>query len=181
MAKILIIRHSIAQANAEGIMMGSRVDSPLADTGIAIAKARGAAFREQGFKPDKVYCSTLSRAKQTAEIILQELDRNVPITQLAALNERDFGQYSGKPYRFALDAFEEYGADPPTVEPVDAFVKRVTDVFEHIKNEAVGTTLVVTHSNTEMVMRALVFRPAMVQKFWELGDPPYCEGFELTV
>lgn len=165
--------------------MGSslKMNSELSDNGVAIAHAKGVKLREASFAPDKVYCSELKRARQTAEIILEELGLNLVITPLAALNERDFGQYAGKPYRFVLEAFEKYPdpVGPPTVEPVDIFINRVLQGFEQIKRETTGTTLVVSHSSPIMVMQTAAFKPDNLQRFWELGDPEYCEGFQYSL
>lgn len=177
MASILVIRHSLALANEQGILMGAKFDSPLSDKGRLVARQKGERLRAEGFKPDKVYTSQLTRAKQTAEIITEQLGVHVTATALGALNERDFGAHDGKPYKSVLDAFEKYGQDPPTIETVTSFVSRVAGAWEQIKRETTGTTLVVTHSNPEMVMQTLTFNPADVMKFWELGDPAYCEGF----
>jgi len=177
MPSLTVIRHSLALANEQGILMGAKLDSPLSKKGIEVARAKGAALKAEGFLPDKVYTSKLARAKQTAEIILEELGAEVMIAELAALNERDFGEHDGKPYQSVLTAFDTYGDNPPTIEPVEHFVRRVVSAFEEIKSNTTGTTLVVTHSNPVMVMQRAIFDPESLRKFWELGDPAYCEGF----
>lgn len=177
MARLMVIRHSLAKANEQGILMGAKLDSPLSDNGRDVARKKGEALKAEGFVPDKVYTSKLARAKQTAEIILATINVSVPIVELPSLNERDFGMYDGKPYKFVLDAFEKEGDNPETIEPVEAFVGRVLEGYEQIKRKTTGTTLVVTHSNPEMVIQTAALNPDNVQKFWELGDPAYCEGF----
>ena len=181
MPTLSVIRHSMAQANEQGILMGAKFDSPLSLKGIEIAKAKGEYFKKNGFKPDRIFTSKLTRAKQTAEIILNELGIATEIVELEDLNERDFGQYDGKPYNFVLDAFAAHGENPPTIETIEHFVSRVMKAFEYIKQETIGTTLAVTHSNPEMVMQTAVFRPGNIQRFWELGDPAYCEGFDFSL
>ena len=161
--------------------MGSKLDSPLSEKGRALAAQKGESLKAEGFVPSKVYASKLMRAKQTADIILATLGVSVPVVELASLNERDFGKYDGKPYKHVLKAFDEEGANPETIESVDAFVSRVLEGYEYIKHEMNGATLVVTHSNPEMVMQAAALSPSNLQKFWELGDPPYCEGFTVEL
>jgi len=179
MPQILFLRHAQAVANEQGILMGSslKVDSPLSDKGIETARRKGGELRKASFVPDKVFCSKLNRSKQTTDIILEELGVKTEIIQLAELNERDFGQYDGKPYNFVLEAFEQHGDNPPTIEPVDAFEKRVIKGFETIKQQTTKTTLVVSHSNPVMVIQTYVYKPENLQNFWEQGDPDYCEGF----
>jgi broad specificity phosphatase PhoE len=157
--------------------MGAKLDSPLSEKGIELAKQKGIALRAEGFRPNRVYTSSLLRAKQTARIILDEIGVDARVIELSDLNERDFGKHEGKPYKSVLDAFEKEGANPATVETVDIFVQRVLRAFEHIKDETTGTTLIVTHSNPEMVLQTAIENPDNILKFWELGDPHYCEGF----
>lgn len=178
MAEIMIIRHSLAKANEQGILMGAKLDSPLSEKGQELAKQKGKSLKAKNYTPNRVYVSGLARTRQTAEIILDVLGVSVPVIELTGLNERDFGIYDNKPYKFVLDAFEKEGDNPETVEKVDVFVQRVMEAFEQIKREAKGRTQVVTHSNPEMVMQTAVENPANLQHFWELGDPAYCEGFE---
>lgn len=180
MSQLAVIRHSKAQANEDGILMGAKFDSPLSPNGIELARQKGQALKAEGFAPDHIFCSQLQRAIQTAEIIKKELELGLEITQLPGLNERDFGEHDGKPYDSVLKAFEQYGNNPPTIEPVQPFVDRVLSALEEIK-QASGTILVVTHSNPEMVLQAALLKQVPIEKFWELGDPPYCEGFETEV
>lgn len=161
--------------------MGSKLDSPLSEKGRQIAAKKGDALKQAGFSPDKVYTSKLKRARETAEIILSSLGATPTITELESLNERDFGRYDGQPYKYVLDAFEREGENPETIETVDNFVRRVVAAYEDIKQSTTGTTLVVTHSNPEMVMQTAAFNPDKLQRFWELGDPAYCEGFEIDL
>jgi broad specificity phosphatase PhoE len=177
MSRLVILRHSLALANEQGILMGAKLDSPLSEKGKEIARQKGISLRAEGFAPNRVYTSKLSRAVQTADIILQELGSSVPITRLDALNERDFGKHDGKPYKFVIEAFEKYGDNPPTIEHVQPFVNRVISALETIKLDTTDTTLVVTHSNPVMVMQTAIFEPDKLTKFWELGDPAYCQGF----
>jgi probable phosphoglycerate mutase len=167
----------MAEANEQGILMGSKLDSPLSEKGIELAKAKGDSLAGGKFTPDRVYTSQLLRARQTAETILDILGLTPSLIELSNLNERDFGIHDGQPYKSVLAAFEKYGENPPTIEPVNNFVNRVSQAWEQIKNETTATTMVVTHSNPEMVLQCLAFYPETVERFWELGDPSYCEGF----
>lgn len=177
MPTLLFVRHSKALANEQGILMGAKLDSPLSSKGILLAKEKAQLLRKQGFAPAKVYTSRLKRAIQTAQIFVEELGVDVEIAQLTELNERDFGIHDGKPYESVLAAFAKYGDNPPTIEPVTAFIDRVLKALEQIKHEASGPTLIVTHSNPLMVLQTALLYPQWLQRFWELGDPEYCEGF----
>lgn len=161
--------------------MGAKLDSPLSAAGIALAHAKGAALKAAGYTPTKVYSSQLLRAKQTLAIILEELGITLAAVELADLNERDFGVYDGKPYKYVLEALEKYGDTPPTFEPTEAFTQRVCRALDEIKQATDGTTLVVSHSNPVMVMQTVLEEPDRLAEFWYRGDPPYCEGFEHTL
>lgn len=176
MPLITIIRHSLTTANEQGLLMGSRLNSPLSEKGKALARAKAQALKQEGFVLKKVYVSKLLRTKQTAEIILQELGFDIEIQELEGLNERDFGLYDGKLLQELLDGFDVYGPNPPTVESVDHFVARVVACLDRIKNETNNSTLVVTHNNTANVMKAALFNPENLQRFWETTNLEYCEG-----
>lgn len=180
MPQILVIRHSLAQANEEGILMGAKFDSPLSEKGREVAAQKGRTLLAEGFMPDRVFTSELTRAKQTADIIIQELGITLKTEAMPGFNERDFGVHDGKPYLSVLAAFETYGDNPPTVEPATTFVARVMEAFQFVQAETTGVTLIVTHSNPEMVMQTAVYNPDATQEFWKLGDPAYCEGFTYT-
>jgi broad specificity phosphatase PhoE len=177
MAKLIVLRHSKAVANEQGILMGAKLDSSLSENGVALARQRGKELLEEGFMPDIVYTSALKRAIQTAQIFLEELKSPAEIVQMEELNERDFGKYDGKPYKFVIEAFTKYGDNPPTVEPVKQFTDRVIKGLDTIRRNPQELTLVITHSNPVNVMRASLDNPKLIGKYWENGDPDYCQGF----
>ena len=157
--------------------MGAKLDSPLSENGRALAKKCGQDLKARLLTPDRIYTSGLIRAKQTAEIITSELGIKNEITEILDFNERDFGDYDGKPYSYILEAGAKYGDNPPSVEPVKSFIARVLAGLNQVREETTGTTLVITHSNPVMVMQAALFSPNMLDAFWKLGDPDYCQGF----
>ncbi|HTH72750.1 MAG TPA: histidine phosphatase family protein [Candidatus Pristimantibacillus sp.] len=176
MPQIVVIRHAEAVANAKGILMGCSFDSPLSERGQAAARAKGEKLCQGLIKPQKIYTSELTRAKQTAQIIRGVLGEDVEIVELAGLNERSFGEYEGQPYRFVLEAFEKNGDNPPTIEPVAEFVERVLKTWETIKQEAKENTFVVTHSNPLAVIRCALYHPDKLQRFWDYEDDEHLEG-----
>jgi len=177
MPRILIIRHAQSEANLQRILMGSKLDSPLSPHGKQAASNKGSQLKEEGFRPDAVFTSALTRTKETANIIISQLDLDLTIIELAELNERDFGQYDGKPYEQVIEAFDHFGPNPPTVEQAKYFIERVQKGLETVKKAGHDTTLVVTHSNVVNVLQAALFQPDKLENYWELPDPSYCEGF----
>ena len=90
MTKLYIVRHGQSQANANGILQGSKVDTPLTQTGIKQALATKEALSDVSFS--KVVASPLLRAAQTATIIAGA-DRT--ITFDPRLVEYDYGSWDG--------------------------------------------------------------------------------------
>jgi phosphoserine phosphatase len=69
--RVIILRHGQSSYNSQGRIQGRSDLSVLTDRGLADAKLTGEAF--QGLKFDKVYCSPLQRAQQTAGTVLAQL------------------------------------------------------------------------------------------------------------
>lgn len=85
---IVIIRHGKTEYNKLGIFTGWD-DAPLAIEGRAEALRAGKLLKAHGIEFDVVYTSWLSRAIETAWIVLGELDSLwLPITKSWRLNER---------------------------------------------------------------------------------------------
>ena len=69
--RVIILRHGQSSYNSQGRIQGRSDLSVLTDRGLEDAKLTGEAF--QGLKFDKVYCSPLQRAQQTAATVLTGL------------------------------------------------------------------------------------------------------------
>lgn len=94
MAYLVLVRHGESEWNAKGIWTGW-TDIPLSEKGRR--EAKDAAGELGRIKFDIAFTSTLSRAKETLEIIKQALGiLELPTIHSPALNERDYGDYTGK-------------------------------------------------------------------------------------
>jgi 2,3-bisphosphoglycerate-dependent phosphoglycerate mutase len=94
MAKLILVRHSKSEWNELGKWTGW-TDVDLNEQGRADAKTTAEALND--IEIDQAFVSKLKRAQQTLEIILNEIGQTaVPTTETAALNERDYGIYTGK-------------------------------------------------------------------------------------
>lgn len=94
--KLLITRHAESEWNATGKWTG-RTDVHLSEKGFHEASLLGLAMRELDIRLDQAYCSEQVRTLETLEGILnasQQID--VPFTRTGAINERDYGEYTGK-------------------------------------------------------------------------------------
>ena len=95
MSKLIILRHGESEWNKLNLFTGWE-DVSLTDQGKIEAKL--AAFAIQNLKVDvnHAYTSALKRAKDTLEIVLYILKKDIPIISDQALNERNYGSLTGK-------------------------------------------------------------------------------------
>lgn len=91
-ALIVMIRHGKTENNKLGLFTGWD-DVPLAKEGIEEAKDAGRLLKTHGFEFDVVYTSWLSRAIETAWLVMDEMDCLwLPIIKTWRLNERMYGR-----------------------------------------------------------------------------------------
>eukprot|EP00956_Cyclotella_meneghiniana_P003096 scaffold3780_cov66-Cyclotella_meneghiniana.AAC.8 len=92
---IVMIRHGKTENNKLGLFTGWD-DVPLAQEGVEEAKEAGKLLKLHGFEFDAVYTSWLSRAIETAWIVMDEMDCLwLPIIKSWRLNERMYGDLTG--------------------------------------------------------------------------------------
>lgn len=142
--KIYFLRHGETDWNQLEKIQG-RIDNPLSIRGINQGKQAKIQFDDK-VKFTHAYASTLSRAMQTAQIILEDYD--FPIKQDARLVERDFGELEG----LAHDAYyqcEKSGLLPESVETQEAVSIRVQSFFQEIvkQHQAEDVILVSAHAH----------------------------------
>lgn len=91
---LVLVRHGQSEWNARNVWTG------LTDIGLTQKgqdEARIAATLVSDIFFDHAFTSTLSRAKDTLRIMLTELNQlSVPVREHPALNERNYGVYTGK-------------------------------------------------------------------------------------
>jgi 2,3-bisphosphoglycerate-dependent phosphoglycerate mutase len=93
MAKLILVRHGESEWNQKGLWTGL-TDIGLTEKGREQARIAGEKLKEISI--DLTYTSVLLRAKQTLDEIKSILGINVPTFENKALNERDYGIYTGK-------------------------------------------------------------------------------------
>src|SRR4029450_3518981 len=92
---LVLVRHGESEWNRSNRFTGWK-DVGLTDEGMAEAHLAGAILKKNGVRFDSAFTSTLKRAHNTLDIILEELDqRRLPTVKAAALNERDYGELVG--------------------------------------------------------------------------------------
>ena len=90
---LVLVRHGESEWNAKNVWTGL-TDIGLTDKGRDEATKAGGALKDLSF--DVAFTSPLSRAKETLQIMLRTLQQSLRIIEHAALNERDYGIYTGK-------------------------------------------------------------------------------------
>jgi probable phosphoglycerate mutase len=104
MKTIYFVRHGETEANAKGLLAGSRVDSPLTDLGRQQARERATELAHMHV--DTMVTSPLLRASETARIIADGIGYEGPVEQNELLVERDFGSATNTPRDSAFAALD---------------------------------------------------------------------------
>ena len=157
MSHLILLRHGESVWNASDKIAGL-IDVDLSAHGRLQAQIAAKQLRELHI--DRIFTSCLKRAMQTSEEIQTVLGGHIPITQNDALNERDFGIYSGH-YKsqlksdLGLAAYEAslkyWKSSPPNGETLKQVSLRavsfLTDTLEPLltHNQSI---LVVSHHHT---------------------------------
>ena len=94
MQKLVIVRHGESIWNLENKFTGW-TNVGLSDNGIKEAINAGKTLKKLDYTFDVAYTSVLKRAKDTLNLILKELDLDIPIIENYKLNERHYGALQG--------------------------------------------------------------------------------------
>ena len=131
--KIYVIRHGQTEWNVLKKMQGS-ADIPLNEKGLE--QAEQAKINVKDISIDKIFCSPLIRAKQTASIVNQ--DRNLDIVYDDRLRERDYGEFEGtNKSSFNYNDFWAYNKNLQynKAENVKDFFARIYDFLDELKSK----------------------------------------------
>ena len=108
MPTLILLRHGESEWNQKNLFTGW-VDVDLTAAGAAEASRGGRLLAEHGLLPDVLHTSLLRRAIRTAQLALDEADRQwIPVRRSWRLNERHYGALQGKDKAAIRD---EYGDD----------------------------------------------------------------------
>jgi broad specificity phosphatase PhoE len=156
--RIYLARHGQTDWNAAHRLQG-RTDTHLNAEGRA--QAQKLATRLAGVPLDAVYCSMLSRTRETAEIV----HGTVPIDSLADLNERDVGTFQG--FVIGSDSVKTAEWNRRSSAPGDSLdggetlehhLARVGRAVDRIRKEhPTGTVLIVAHGLTNPLILKNLF------------------------
>lgn len=164
MSRLVLVRHGQSEWNEKNLFTGWR-DPDLTQQGAAEARAAGRALKAANMTFDMAFTSKLMRAQKTLALMLEEQGQELPTTEDAALNERDYGDLSGLNKDDAREKWGEeqvhiwrrsFDTPPPGGESLKDTAERVLPYFEaqilpHIKQGK--DILIAAHGNS---LRALV-------------------------
>ncbi|XP_063928831.1 phosphoglycerate mutase 2-like [Zophobas morio] len=93
--KIVMVRHGESEWNEKNLFCGW-FDANLSEKGKQEAVSAGKALKNAGYKFDIAYTSVLTRAQNTLQAILTEIQQtDLPIEKTWRLNERHYGGLTG--------------------------------------------------------------------------------------
>lgn len=163
MAYLVLVRHGESEWNAKGLWTGW-TDVSLSEKGIQEAQQAGEEIKD--IHLDVAFTSKLKRAQQTLDEIKKILHcESIPTYQTTALNERDYGDLTGKnkwkiKEEFGEEQFNKwrrgYDEQPPHGESLHNVYERVVPYYKETilpELEANKNVIIAAHGNS---LRALV-------------------------
>ncbi len=138
MIKLVLVRHGQSEWNLSNQFTGW-TDVDLSENGIKEAIEAGKVLKEKGYTFDLAYTSVLKRANHTLDLILKELDLNIPINYSWHLNERHYGALQGLNKKETAEKYGDeqvhiwrrsYDVQPPALEDEDERYKEMLDKYD---------------------------------------------------
>lgn len=170
--RIYIVRHGETEANKNGYLQGW-TDVPLNENGRFIAELTGRGLKDVRF--DHCISSPLTRAKETAEILLRESSNNVSISFDDRIKEMNFGSFEGMSVRdekliqFLKEPVVDYKF--PEGESFQEVMKRTQEFLKALIAKDDGKTyLVSTHGCALRAMLNFLYEDT--DDYWH-GHVPY--------
>ncbi|MCH4008430.1 histidine phosphatase family protein [Companilactobacillus sp.] len=160
---LYFVRHGKTEWNLEGKYQGSHGDSPLLpesihDIGLLAKRLKNIPIRH-------AYSSPILRARRTAEILLEDLGKKIPLTEVDGLKEFDLGDMEGKKFvdleariPDVIHAFRQepakYDATKIHGESFESVIKRSNDAINRIvaKTDPDASILLVSHGAALVAM-----------------------------
>lgn len=125
-----LIRHGQSKANERHITAGGLFDTPLTEKGRSQASTLSPYLKGNLVPPpSRIYHSTLSRARDTAQILNQDL--GLDMIADFDLREHDMGVWDGLPFDMVLPQLID-GKSPPGGESTQQFSDRILHIFKKI-------------------------------------------------
>lgn len=162
MANLILVRHGESEWNKLGMWTGL-TDVGLSPKGIEESKLAGEKLKVLPI--DLSYISSLKRARQTLDEIKKVLGKDFPAIESKALNERDYGIYTGQnkwdiQKSMGDEQFQKirrgWSFPVPRGETLEDVYNRVVPYYKNLISQDIRlgkNVLIVAHGNS---LRALV-------------------------
>lgn len=151
-SQLVLVRHGETVANAAGLWQGTE-DEGLTARGVRQAQALAQRLASEYGIATAIFSSTLSRARQTAEIIQAALP-HLPLHLRADLVEYDLGDWVGLSSTTLRDEYrlwERMATDPdfapPGGESPRHFARRIISALQEIASIHAGSAIIVVSHN----------------------------------
>ncbi len=154
MRYLYFVRHGQTDWNLEDKICGI-TDRPLTELGYAQAEETGKAILDQGIRFDKILCSPLIRARETARIISEMTGVEAAVEP--RLIEQNFGKYEGMPRKTPeyLAAKLQFAERNETGESMLQIAHRVYSLLDEIRDDPEQKTyLLVAHMGVGRSIRS---------------------------
>jgi len=157
MPTLIILRHGQSTWNLENRFTGE-VDIDLSPQGEEEAKHAGILLKN--FRIDLAFTSVLKRAAHTLSIVLNEVEKKIPVFKSKALNERNYGDLQGSnktetEKKFGVEQVHiwrrSFDVRPPNGESLkDTFERTIPYYQKEIdpQLQANKNVLIVAHGNS---------------------------------
>ncbi len=152
--KYYIIRHGEALSNVSNIISSwkEKIRNPLTEKGREQAKKAGELLERENIT--KIFSSDVLRARETAEIIGNEL--NVRPEYDSRLREYNVGVYSGKPIEYFTKEFgsqiERFEKRPEKGETYEDIKKRMKDFMNNMEKKYNGENIVMVSHQVPIIL-----------------------------
>lgn len=160
MKTVIMVRHGQSETNVRKVFTG-QIDAPLTDTGRE--QAQMMAQHLDKYKVDKIYVSSLSRAVETAQPIVQR--QNCPVEKRDDLMEINAGLWQGMTFTDIAEKYpesyrvwkEDMGkAAPEGGETCKQLYDRVTAFLKKVLEEPEKTICLVCHATPIRMMESYI-------------------------
>ncbi len=153
MKTLYLVRHGESQANADKVVAGGALDSPLTELGRS--QAREAAKQVCGLYFDVFISSTMLRAVDTSEIIAAEIGWSRGIERDSRLIELRAGEATSSPIHDYHERLRR-GDVIPGAETLGEMYDRVREFLAEIAKRPERSFLIVSHNGTGKMILSVI-------------------------
>ncbi len=182
MRTMYFVRHGETVANEQNYFAG-KMDVALTELGRHQAEQAGRYLKKHELVFDEVHTSTLSRAQETAQVILhQSSQEDIPMYYSAQLAERDFGEFTfgNKNLLRKTSGYHNYEEIlhsphqcPLTAESFQELYNRVEDYYYRVllpRADSGKRILVVSHKYV-IEMLAMILNKTPIEEYFDMRLP----------